>query len=617
MTTLVPRATEQSSGDDDSANPLRELRLRLIAFESLSVPLQILSAVTVITVCIIGLLLATSSHLSPQIVTNITANGQLTQTPLAIYLVTVSGTFVGWWCIVVASTRIHSIGRLIVCLLVAVALGISPTLRMYAVVTRVVPANITDGATLLPALQLLLVVVLVAWIVIASLMSRKGPKNPAHSGRQYWTISSLSVLVGVYFTLDILIVSVYDPATPPQFFIPSSVAAQSTLLPGLLAIVVYWSSIDFIEWGEILAASIAKVVSKRFPLWVFVALVTLSASVFAADTIRRLSLIGLLPSLLTAGVLILVDLVIMRLARVNLAWPIDVPIGALLAGAIFLFVFVQVSLALVSLLSAALTLPGSSVNPLYTLMSVSLAILFLGIGLLLIVRGGNARNNAKKARFDIAASGLFFTLVALLVIALSIPQLENVLGLPVIPALQPNVADFKIITGVAIVSVTLILAIRRRWNVRLLKPYTAAFMLLVGLQVIGWYFQLFLPGLYTVSKRSEIVAALIFIAAVLWDLITSGDQMTNLDSPSFPRSARLLLYLGYALFAATTFLYTSSQHLVSTGQVVPLPTDGISLAVVGAEGLGLPLLAFTFAQRMRHRRDRQVQPSTKGRTSNE
>lgn len=32
---------------------------------------------------------------------------------------------------------------------------------------------------------------------------------------------------------------------------------------------------------------------------------------------------------------------------------------------------------------------------------------------------------------------------------------------------------------------------------------------------------------------------------------------------------------------------------------------------------GLPLLAFTFAQRMRHRQDRQVQLSTKGRTSNE
>ena len=34
-----------------------------------------------------------------------------------------------------------------------------------------------------------------------------------------------------------------------------------------------------------------------------------------------------------------------------------------------------------------------------------------------------------------------------------------------------------------------------------------------------------------------------------------------------------------------------------------LPSDGIALEVVGAEGLGLPLLAYAFAQRLARWRD--------------
>lgn len=606
MTTPISHVGAPSTRDRDKANPLRELQLRLIAFKSLSMPLQLLTACTVIGVCGIGILLAVSRLLSAQIITNSTLDGHLIQTPLAVYAATIIASFLGWSCVSVASTRIPIVWRLTLCLVMAVVLGIGPVLNLYAVITRSSPAPANSlhslhSEGLLSAAQILVLITLITWVGVFPVIDRQQPAyQPTRNARTFAKSVGMSILVGTYFIADILIVSVLDPALSPDRFIPSSVATQSTVLPSVLAVVVYWSSIDFIEWGETLAASVASVVSQRFPLWIFFTLVTLSALIFVADTIRRLGLIGLLPSLVTTSVVILVVFFLMRLVRVSSAWPVEVPVVALTAGAIFLFLFVQVALFIVLRLSAALHIPDSTINPFYTVLSVSLALAFFGLGLFLIARG---KNTQPQARLDMATTGLFMAIIALLVIALSAPQLANVFGLPVLPAIQPNVADLKIIAGVAIVGVALWLGIRRRWTVQFVKPVTAAFMLLMGLQVIGWYFQLFLPSLYAVSNGSALIAAVIFIAAILWDLLTSGDQVTNQDSAAFPRSARVLLYLGYALVAATTYLYATSQHLVATNQAIPLPADGIPLAVIGAEGLGLPLLAYTFAQRIRQWRD--------------
>jgi len=87
---------------------------------------------------------------------------------------------------------------------------------------------------------------------------------------------------------------------------------------------------------------------------------------------------------------------------------------------------------------------------------------------------------------------------------------------------------------------------------------------------------------------------MLFLGAILWDFLLSGDQVTNQDSKAFSRDVRRLLYIGYTLVATSIFLYFVSQRIAGTGQVVPLNGTGAPLEVIGAEGLGLPLLAFTF-----------------------
>jgi hypothetical protein len=144
------------------------------------------------------------------------------------------------------------------------------------------------------------------------------------------------------------------------------------------------------------------------------------------------------------------------------------------------------------------------------------------------------------------------------------------------------------------------LALRRRLTRALAEPFAVVLGLIMGLQVIAWFIFLVQPALSAVSSASVIVAALLFLLAILWDLLLSGDQVTNGASAVFPRETRVLLYLGYMLVSSATLVYLKSVHFVSTGQIVPLGSQSDMLEGFGAIGLGLPLIAYTFVQGLAH-----------------
>jgi hypothetical protein len=171
--------------------------------------------------------------------------------------------------------------------------------------------------------------------------------------------------------------------------------------------------------------------------------------------------------------------------------------------------------------------------------------------------------------------------------------MANVLGLPVIRATQSNIADFKVLAALGTIIAVVWLAVRRRWREDGAAPVIAFIMLLAGLQIMSWYFQLYVPALQRISTASLGIAALLFAGAVLWDLLFSGEY-ANEGSPAFPRSSRVLLQVGYALFAVSTFLAQTSQHTTSGHLQSPGTAASAPLEVVGAEGLGIPLLLYTF-----------------------
>jgi hypothetical protein len=409
---------------------------------------------------------------------------------------------------------------------------------------------------------------------------------------EWVTTVVVSGLVCLYYAVDVIAVAFYDPSAGLTTFVPSEIASVFTLLPAAFAVIIYWGSTDFIEWGETVATNVANLANRVGPPWVLFSLVAVVTAGFMFDVGRRLSLVALAPSLVTGGVLLLVMALLLRVAKVDGASPAQVPTAALIAGAIFLFVFVQGAQYVTNIATHVIPLPPERINPFYTVVSVSTALVLLIASLVIIVRG---RANGRQT---LSTSGAFLGMIAILVVGLSTPQLANVFHLPVIVETQPNIADFKLFAGGATLLGIAWLILRRQVTARFAALITAGFALVVGLQVIGWYFQVFLPSLHQRIGLSAILAAIAFVGAILWDLLMSGDSTTNHDSPTFPRAARLLLYLAYALFASSAFLYATSQTLVSTGAIVSLPSDGAVLEVIGAEGLGLPLLAYTFTQRL-------------------
>lgn len=87
-------------------------------------------------------------------------------------------------------------------------------------------------------------------------------------------------------------------------------------------------------------------------------------------------------------------------------------------------------------------------------------------------------------------------------------------------------------------------------------------------------------------------ALLIMLVAVgmAWDALMSGRRFTNQDSPRFPRAARLLLYVGYALlFAAAFSLFKGSPDL--GGYATYVVEDAVAGAL-GLKLLGMPVVLY-------------------------
>jgi hypothetical protein len=580
----LPYAHSEQSARSAVVTRTRE---RLISFSTMSRSLRRLAFGVIALLIVCGALLAATSLPVPPLVTG-TVQGKVTQVSSAIYIVTLLSLVLGW-TLVLAAAQLMSRGvRLLLLAPVMVLLASGPLTRLADIASQAgVPPAIEAG---LRVAQLVILGVLVACVLgAAPAQARKGArtgegKSVDFRRRRFWPIAAL--MLG-YLAAELAIV--YGYATSAEASqTASAIAAQARFLPAILAVVVYWGSTDFIEWGQTAAAGVASLTRRLQTPAVFFGVVGLVALGFLADLIRLFGVAALLPAAGTSLVLLGLVALVAVFARVDETWPADVPMGALLVGAAFLYVFFQIATSLETALTGRL--PAEELNPFYTAISVLSAVALLGAALGLIVRG-RMRKHAK-----LRAAGFYLATLALLLVALSTPQLANVFGLPVVPAMQPTVPAIKLIVLTATLVALVVLALSGRLTGALAEPFAVVLGLIVGLQVVAWFLLLVLRALSAVSSASEVVAALLFLVAILWDLLVSGDQVTNRTSDTFPREARVLLYLGYVLISSATLVYLKSVRFAGTGQVVSLGSQGDVLEYIGAIGLGLPLIAYTFVQ---------------------
>ena len=269
-------------------------------------------------------------------------------------------------------------------------------------------------------------------------------------------------------------------------------------------------------------------------------------------------------------------------------WPGQVTVPALVAGVLTLFALSSIPIYVPGILGALGAVREPLIGPLTGACTLLVALIALVAGMALAAVG------KLRGRGDLAVSGLLMVLVTVVVIAASLNQIQADLGRTLLPQPTHIPRGMEVLVAFFLLLQLTLLALRRQplatWPGALAGPFIA----LVGLFAISWYGG-FLFDQGDSGPSSIVLLAVIFLAQELWDVARSGEQITNADSPSAPRSSRVQVYFGYVLVAAAFFLYGSTLRIQQTGAVVSGDLTGVSndSAATGILVLGFALVLVT------------------------
>jgi hypothetical protein len=111
-----------------------------------------------------------------------------------------------------------------------------------------------------------------------------------------------------------------------------------------------------------------------------------------------------------------------------------------------------------------------------------------------------------------------------------------------------------------------------------------------SLVVLALIFILYVYGAKGSTYSNEIRGAIV-ILVLTWEFVTSGAAMTNGDTARFPRSARILFYLGYLTLVATVvFYFVRLDRVLGERQQEAFDTE--IYVAAGIACLGLPYLLY-------------------------
>jgi hypothetical protein len=144
---------------------------------------------------------------------------------------------------------------------------------------------------------------------------------------------------------------------------------------------------------------------------------------------------------------------------------------------------------------------------------------------------------------------------------LFVPSFLVVLGLP-LQHIHFSLPAFQLLVAVATLGVVAWLAAHRPWTERGIDLLTTLFVLNGGLLFISWMFAYF-DRTQSVDPRFTIIQAVLLVVAEGWDLLMSGEQVTNVEGPESPRHSRVLMYLGYVTLVCTAILFFTAETTAS------------------------------------------------------
>jgi len=579
--------------EEKEEGPVATFLERQIDFKKLSRPFQLLLALTLAQIAVVALLLATQNLPQPLVSSGVNAEGQSYVVPLAAFIVLAVSLAAGTWFALAGALRVHWSVRFLVVALAIAMLAFYPVFQLMN--NRGPQGEPFLTEVRVRWIQLGLLALFWIWVVCASLLrwraQRKGTVLPPNARLWHrWTFWLAVVPILIYYGLDLLIWRAYVSAGLPgqgSALFLGSIGFQSILLPAFLLLLVYWSSTDLLEWSEIIAKSVVAATRPvRIPLLLF----TVTALAAAAMLVNEVRINGwkILPGMALLAVLIALVALIVRFARIRSDWPAQIPPLGLLLGSIVLYLQFAVTYEVIVPLAATRGLSLGVLEPLLLLMAVPVLLVALTTGLVLVARGRLGKPNQ-------GAVGLFLVMVTLLTLTASLPAILSAAGFSVAFLQQPLalLGGLKFLAaGGALIWISYLL-VRRRPLKKAARMLSFLFLLLAGLQAIDWLDDL-ANGISALGARSTVLLAGLFVLTALWDLVTSGEQVTNKNSPAFPREGRILLYVGSTLVATSLLLYIGSLRAQTTGAPAPDYFSTDNDAFLGLFLLGTPMVVLTF-----------------------
>lgn len=135
-----------------------------------------------------------------------------------------------------------------------------------------------------------------------------------------------------------------------------------------------------------------------------------------------------------------------------------------------------------------------------------------------------------------------------------------------------------------------VIAVAIPWAHRFLGPLVS---LVLGLYAIHWLDRAITGSIS--AGRLSIAAAVLVLVALLWDIVMSGEAITNRHNRHFPRHSRVMVYLGYLLAVAAAVAFFSSLH-TAAGSAEPL-FESENFSETGLLFLGISLVSTLAALR--------------------
>lgn len=165
-------------------------------------------------------------------------------------------------------------------------------------------------------------------------------------------------------------------------------------------------------------------------------------------------------------------------------------------------------------------------------------------------------------------------------------------------------ATLQLVAAGATVLLTLYWMIRRQlrakeWAIREFARLNIGFLVL--LLVYSLY-----GAAIGIGHHSILIQAVVLVVALMWDLLMSGKEITNVDGRIFRRPARVLIYLGYLTLVCTVVLFFSNQ--TSAGKPVEKILEAEDVVRQGIIWLGTPILLLNALLRLA-RRQEPLQPT--------